>query len=87
VRVRAVVSTGLACAAAALLLTLGGGRLGSASVDALARAARGSRVTLLPLAHRFGEESFGKRSAAATGAYEGFLFGCGLALGLTRRPR
>jgi DNA-binding winged helix-turn-helix (wHTH) protein len=86
-RVGAVAVTGVSCAVAAVLLTLGGGHLGSLSVDALARAFPGSRVSLAPLARLFGEASFGPVTGALTSAYEGLLFGCGLVLGLTRRPR
>ena len=53
----------------------------------LARAFPGSKVSLAPLARLFGEASFGPITGALTSAYEGLLFGCGLVLGLTRRPR
>jgi DNA-binding winged helix-turn-helix (wHTH) protein len=86
-RLAAVAVTGVSCAIAAVLLTLAGGHLGSLSVDALARAFPGSRVSLAPLARLFGEANFGPITGALTSAYEGLLFGCGLVMGLTRRPR
>jgi len=86
-RLRAAAVTGASCAVAAVLLTLAGGHLGSLSVDAVARAFPGSRVSLAPLARLFGEPAFGPVTGAVTSAYEGLLFGLGLALGLTRRPR
>jgi DNA-binding winged helix-turn-helix (wHTH) protein len=86
-RLRAVLTGGLLCALASVALTLAGGHLGSLSVDSVARAFPGSRVSLLPLARLFGEPSFGPLTGAVTSAYEGLLFGCGLVLGLTRRPR
>jgi DNA-binding winged helix-turn-helix (wHTH) protein len=86
-RLAVVVVTGASCAIAAVLLTLAGGHLGSLSVDALARAFPGSKVSLAPLARLFGEASFGPITGALTSACEGLLFGCGLVLGLTRRPR
>jgi DNA-binding winged helix-turn-helix (wHTH) protein len=79
--------TGAICAVAAVTLTLLGGHLGSLSIDALARAFPGSRVRLAPLARLLGEPAFGPVTGAVTSAYEGLFFGCGLVLGLTRRPR
>jgi hypothetical protein len=38
-------------------------------------------------ARLLGEADPGPTTRAAVGAYQGFLFGAGLALGLTRRPR
>lgn len=86
-RLRAAAVTGASCALAAVLLTLAGGHLGSLSVDAVARAFPGSKVSLEPLARLLGERAFGPVTGAVTSAYEGLLFGCGLVLGLTRRPR
>lgn len=79
--------TGLCCAVAAVVLSRAGGHLSGVSLDVLARSFRGSQVGLAPLARLFGEEGVGPRTAAVLGAFEGLLFGGGLALGLTRRPR
>jgi hypothetical protein len=53
----------------------------------MAKSFQGSQVGLAPLARLLGEADPGPATRAAVGAYEGFLFGAGLALGLTRRPR
>jgi hypothetical protein len=86
-RLRAALATAASCALAGVLLTRAGGHLGSVSVDAVARAFPGSRVRLAPLARMLGEPDFGPLTGTVTSAYEGLLFGLGLSLGLTRRPR
>ena len=78
---------GLACAAATLALTLAGRALVGGTVHLIAEASQGSQVVLTPLGRLLGEPDFGRVSAAVLGTGEGFLFGAGLALGLTRRPR
>jgi len=79
--------TGIACAVAAALVTLAGGTLGGASLHSLAQAFPGSRVRLEVLGRLTGEPGFGPAARAGLGAWEGLLFGGGLALGLTHRPR
>ncbi len=75
-----------ACGLAALGLTVSGRSLAGGTVHAIARAARGSQVTLTPLGQLIGEPEFGPLTAALIGTCEGALFGVGLAIGLTRRP-
>jgi DNA-binding winged helix-turn-helix (wHTH) protein len=86
-RAWAVLLTGLACSAAAALLTLAGGTLGGASLHRWAEAFPGSRLRLDVLGPLVGEPGFGPATRAAVGTWEGLLFGAGLALGLTRRPK
>ena len=71
----------------AVALTAGGRSLTGASLNLMAKSFQGSQVGLAPLARLLGEADPGPATRAAVGAYEGFLFGAGLALGLTRRPR
>lgn len=86
-RLLAAALTGACCAVAAVSLTLAGGHMGGVSLDAIARAFSGSHAGLAPLGRLFGEDGLGPRTRALLAAYEGVLFGFGLALGLTRRPR
>ncbi len=85
-RLRAAAITGLACAAAAVVITALGGHLAGASLNFVARSFQGSQVGLAPLARMLGEPELGPLSRTIIGAYEGGFFGFGLALGLTRRP-
>jgi len=78
---------GLACAAATLAIALAGRALVGGTVHLIAEASQGSQVVLTPVGRLLGEPEFGPVSAAVLGTGEGFLFGVGLALGLTRRPR
>jgi hypothetical protein len=86
-RAWAALVTGIACALAAALVTLAGGTLGGASLHRVAEAFPGSRVRLEMLGRLTGEPGFGPSARAGLGAWEGLLFGGGLALGLTRRPK
>ncbi len=86
-RARAAVVTGLLCAAGCIALTLAGRRLGGDSLDLMARSFPGSRAGLAPLARLMGEPQMGSLTRVVVSAYEGLLFGAGVALGLTRRPR
>jgi len=86
-RARAAAVTGVACALMAVALAAGGRSLAGASLNLMAKSFQGSQVGLAPLARLLGEADPGPATRAALGAYEGFLFGAGLALGLTRRPR
>ena len=86
-RVGTIAATALACALGAAGLSLAGGRLGAASLDAIVGTFPETRVRLAALGRLFGEEDLGLRTRAALGFGEGLLFGAGLAAGLTRRPR
>ena len=55
-------------------------------LDYLARTFPGSEVGLHPLALLLGESEPGARTRSLLAAFEGLVFGAGLALGLTRRP-
>jgi DNA-binding winged helix-turn-helix (wHTH) protein len=86
-RLAAAGLTALACGLAALGLTLGGRPLVGGTLHAIAQRSQGSQATLAPLGRFIGEPDFGPRSAALLGTGEGAIFGFGLAIGLTRRPR
>jgi DNA-binding winged helix-turn-helix (wHTH) protein len=86
-RRRAALAAAACCAAAGLALTALGGQLTGASLNALARGFQGSQVTLEPLARRLGEREMGPATRAALAVGECALFGAGLVMGLTRRPR
>jgi DNA-binding winged helix-turn-helix (wHTH) protein len=86
-RLRACLVTGLVCAAAAAALSAGGLRLGAASLRSVVAGFPDTQVRFEALAPLVGETGFGPRTRTALGGVEGFLFGAGLAAGLTRRPR
>jgi DNA-binding winged helix-turn-helix (wHTH) protein len=86
-RARTIAATALACGLGATALSLAGGRLGAASLDAIVGTFPETRVHLASFGRLFGEEGLALRTLAALGFGEGLLFGAGLAAGLTRRPR
>ena len=86
-RVRVALLTGLACALTAGMLGWSGRFLGAMSLDFMAQSFPGSQVGLVPLARLLGEQEPGVVTRVAISAFEGLLFGSGLAAGLTRRPR
>jgi hypothetical protein len=88
-RARAVTvfGTGIAAAVAAVALAATGSYLGAMSLDFVAHAFPGSQVGLSPLSRLLGEAQPGLVTRVVISGAEGLLFGCGLALGLTRRPR
>ncbi len=86
-RVRVALLTGLACALAAGGLGWSGRFLGAMSLDFMAQSFPGSQVGLAPLARLLGEPAPGVLTRVAISAFEGLMFGSGLAAGLTRRPR
>jgi DNA-binding winged helix-turn-helix (wHTH) protein len=86
-RARTVLVTGLACAVAGVGLTLAGRHLISSSLDAMASGFSGSQVGLAPLARLLGEGTLRPITGAIISAFEGLMFGGGLAFGLTHRPR
>ena len=85
-RLRAAALTALLCGTGALTLTLAGHPLVGGTLHGIARQARGSQITLTPLAHLIGEPDFGPVSQRLIGTCEGAIFGLGLAFGLMRRP-
>jgi hypothetical protein len=86
-RTLAVLVTGLCCAAAAVALATSGRYLGAMSLDFMAHAFPGSQVGLAPLSRLLGEDGPGLVTRVVISGGEGLLFGAGLVLGLTRRPR
>jgi hypothetical protein len=79
--------TGLTCALAGIVLALTGSHLGAMSLDFMAQTFPGSQVGLSPLSRLLGETDPGPITRTVISAWEGLMFGFGLALGLTRRPR
>jgi hypothetical protein len=79
--------TGLAAAIGAVALAAAGRHLVGSSLDLMASAFAGSQVGLEPLARLLGEERLQPVSRMVISAFEGVLFGSGLALGLTARLR
>jgi len=86
-RLAAAAAVAAACSVAALALTLAGRPLVGGTIHLIAEASRGSQAMLTPLGQLIGETDFGPITRAVIGTGEGTLFGFGLALGLTRRPR
>jgi hypothetical protein len=86
-RALTVLATGLCGGAAAVALGAAGRYLGAMSLDFVAHAFPGSQVGLGPLSRLLGEEEPGLVTRVVISGWEGLFFGCGLALGLTRRPR
>jgi DNA-binding winged helix-turn-helix (wHTH) protein len=86
-RLRAAALVAGGCAVGALALSVAGRPLVGGTVHAIARATQGAQVTLAPLGRLIGEPGFGPVTQALIAAGEGALFGFGVAVGLTRRPR
>ena len=78
---------GLTCGVSAILLAWTGSYLGAMSLDFMARSFPGSQVGLEPLARLLGEAEPGLMTRTVISGGEGVLFGFGVVLGLTRRPR
>lgn len=70
-------------AAAALLLSWAGRPLVGGTIHAVAQASQGSQMALTPLGALLGEPAFGPVTQALVAAFEGALFGLGLAWGLS----
>ncbi len=86
-RIATAAVTGLSCAIAGMLLAVTGRHLGAMSLDFMAKTFPGSQVGLDPLAHLLGEATPGAVTRIVISAWEGWMFGFGLIVGLTRRPR
>ncbi|NQW05273.1 MAG: transcriptional regulator [Acidobacteria bacterium] len=78
---------GTVCAIAMALLAWSGRYLGAMSLDLVARTFPQSQVGLEPIARLLGETHVGPVTRVVVSAWEGLMFGSGLVLGLTRRPR
>ncbi len=86
-RIRCALVTGVACALAGIGITLAGGTMVAASLDVAAGAFQGSQVGLAPIASLLGEGTLRPITGTLISAFEGLLFGAGLAFGLTHRPK
>jgi hypothetical protein len=86
-RLFAALITGICCSLGAWWLGWKGSYLGAMSLDFMAHSFPGSQVSLDPLARLLGEGGAGPTTRMVISAGEGLMFGFGLALGLTRRPR
>jgi hypothetical protein len=86
-RLRAASVTAVTCAISALALAMSGRPLVGGTIHIIAQASTGSQAMLTPIARLIGEPDFGPLTRALIGMGEGGLFGFGLAIGLTRRPR
>ncbi len=86
-RVRVALLTGLVCALASGVLGWSGYALGAMSLDLMAQSFPGSQVGLAPLARLLGEQEPGVVTRVTISVFEGLMFGSGLAVGLSRRPR
>lgn len=86
-RLQTAVVTAALCGLATLAVTSQGRPLVGGTIHAAAREAKGSQVSLAPLGRLVGEPDFGPVSQAIIGFGEAALFGLGLTLGLTRRPK
>jgi len=86
-RLRVAAVTAAVCGAAALLLAIAGQPLVGGTIHAIATATSGSHAALTPLGRLIGEPDFGPVSRAIIGTGEAVVFGLGLGLGLTRRPK
>lgn len=86
-RWRVSLVTALTTAAAGVLLAAAGRHLVGSGLDLMAGAFAGSQVGLDPLARLLGEGSLRPVTRAIVSAFEGAMFGAGVAFGLTRRPR
>jgi DNA-binding winged helix-turn-helix (wHTH) protein len=86
-RLRVAALTAALCGLAALALTLNGRPLVGGTIHAIATATSGSHAALTPLGRLIGEPDFGPISRAIIGTGEAIIFGLGLGLGLTRRPK
>jgi hypothetical protein len=82
-----VLGTGFCGAVAAIALAASGSYLGAMSLDFVSHAFPRSQVGIAPLSRLLGEVEPGGVTRVVISGGEGLLFGCGLALGLTRRPR
>ncbi len=86
-RLRIAAVTAAVCGLAALGLSLAGRPLVGGTIHLIASGSAGSQAVLTSLGRLIGEPDFGPVSRAIIGTGEAVIFGVGLALGLTRRPK
>lgn len=85
-RIRAGAVTGVCCGIAGAMLGASGGRLVAVTLDMIATTLRGSGAGLEALAYVLGEADVRPVMRTVISAFEGLMFGVGLAIGLTHRP-
>jgi DNA-binding winged helix-turn-helix (wHTH) protein len=86
-RLRVAAVTAAGCGLAALALSIAGRPLVGGTIHLIASGSAGSQAMLTSLGRLIGEPDFGPVSRAIIGTGEAVIFGLGLALGLTRRPK
>ena len=86
-RTRAALITGVVTAVAGIVLTVGGRRMVSTSLDLIAGLFAGSKVGLAPLAEALGEDSLRPVTQMIVSAFEALMLGIGVSYGLMKRPR
>lgn len=86
-RLRVALVTAAVSGLAAIALSITGRPLVGGTIHAIATNSGGSQAALTSLGRLIGEPDFGPVSRAIIGTGEAVIFGLGLALGLTRRPR
>ena len=86
-RLRVAAVTAVFCGLAALALSISGRSLVGGTIHVIATGSGGSQAALTSLGRLIGEPDFGPVSRAVIGTGEAVIFGLGLALGLTRRPK
>lgn len=86
-RLRVAAVTAAVCGLAALALSMAGRPLVGGTIHLIASGSAGSQAMLTSLGRLIGEPDFGPVSRAIIGTGEAVIFGLGLALGLTRRPK
>lgn len=74
-RIRPVVAAASTCGVIGILISIGGGRLMSGSLELLTRSFTGSKLHLDTLGRFFGEMHFGFITQTVLAGIEGFLFG------------
>ncbi|MEZ5292212.1 MAG: hypothetical protein R2745_14120 [Vicinamibacterales bacterium] len=86
-RVATALGVGLACAGAAVGLSLAGRPLVGGLVHEIARASASAELALAPLGRLLGEPEFGRATQSLLAAFEGAALGVSTTWGVTSRPR
>jgi DNA-binding winged helix-turn-helix (wHTH) protein len=86
-RLRVAAVTAAVCGLAALALSAAGRPLVGGTIHLISSSSAGSQAMLTSLGRLIGEPDFGPVTRAIIGTGEAVIFGIGLALGLTRRPK
>ena len=86
-RARTAIVVGVCTALAGLILSITGHPMVGGLINEIAQASSGSQLTRTPIGVLYQEPSFAGGTKMALAMLESGLFGLGLAVGLTRRPR